>query len=545
MDAGDDIDQYKVDPKKRTRTRFLIILSIIVSISIIIGAVALITGGDDDLSGTGNDRLADTDGDSIADDVDRCPNEPGQMDNDGCPLPTNTPPPTQAPQTQAPPTQPPRPTQIPQTQAPRTQVAPTQPPQLTQVPPTQVPPTQPPPTQPPPTQEAIASTDIPSTSTPTNTRVVVAQNVEVEEVTIRNAFGDPIGKAIVKVFAEGAVSYPNSTRVSLELLISSQFVTPTPFGPEITEIPFVTATPGPETPTATPYVPIHEALGVDVYRRMGASLFCPPNSFSGCDNDMDANTAETIGFEDEGQTWTWLLSPNEDVSGFQDLEIRLWRLITIGDGQPEPDAIWNYSFRIDVTSASVEQENTDDSTTETILIIVLAAVVGFAAVVFAYNWYRNRTRRVSIFISYRRQDSQGSAGRIYDHLVKQFGPGAVFHDVDTIEYGEKFDSSIQMAVESVDVLLAVIGTQWISLTDDGGVRRIDNPQDYVRMEIKLALDLEITVIPVLVDGATMPGEDELPDVLQELATRNAIHVRNDSFDDDVKRLIRRLLERNG
>ena len=142
-----------------------------------------------------------------------------------------------------------------------------------------------------------------------------------------------------------------------------------------------------------------------------------------------------------------------------------------------------------------------------------------------------------IFISYRRIDSAGYAGRIYDRLVASFGKGAVFMDVDTIEGGTDFIKVLEDAVQSCDVLIALIGRQWLSIKDKNGKRRLDSPEDFVRIEIATALKRNIRVIPVLVDGVEMPHPTELSENLKALARRNALQVNHHSFNPDVYRLI--------
>ncbi len=142
-----------------------------------------------------------------------------------------------------------------------------------------------------------------------------------------------------------------------------------------------------------------------------------------------------------------------------------------------------------------------------------------------------------IFISYRRIDSAGYAGRIYDRLVEHFGEDAIFMDVDTIEGGTDFIKVLEDAVHSCEVLIALIGRQWLGIKDKDGKRRLDSPEDFVRIEIATALKRNIRVIPVLVDGVEMPQPTELPDVLMTLSRRNALQVNHHSFNPDVYRLI--------
>ena len=145
-----------------------------------------------------------------------------------------------------------------------------------------------------------------------------------------------------------------------------------------------------------------------------------------------------------------------------------------------------------------------------------------------------------IFISYRRADSHGSAGRIYDHLSERFGSDNIFMDVDTIQPGLDFVNAIESAVNETDVLLAVIGQSWLDIADSNGKRRLDNPEDFVRLEIGTALKRNIRVIPVLVDGALSPQSRDLPDDLKPLARRNAIEVRHTRFSSDIQQLVRTL-----
>jgi hypothetical protein len=141
----------------------------------------------------------------------------------------------------------------------------------------------------------------------------------------------------------------------------------------------------------------------------------------------------------------------------------------------------------------------------------------------------------SVFISYRREDSAGSARRVYDRLVMRLPREAVFIDVDNIPLGVDFVQVLSERVGACDVLIAIIGREWINVRE-GGRRRIDNPHDFVRIEIEAALKRDVHVIPVLVDGARMPSADELPESLRPLARRNAIEVSHTRFDMDAQRL---------
>ena len=137
-----------------------------------------------------------------------------------------------------------------------------------------------------------------------------------------------------------------------------------------------------------------------------------------------------------------------------------------------------------------------------------------------------------IFISYRREETASYAGRLYDRLADRFGEGQIFMDVDSILPGVDFSQAIAQAVGSCRVLLAIIGRSWLAAADQKGRRRIDDPQDLVRLEIEAALDRNVLVIPVLVDGAVMPTSGDLPDNIHKLSRRNALRVDNESFRRD-------------
>lgn len=141
-----------------------------------------------------------------------------------------------------------------------------------------------------------------------------------------------------------------------------------------------------------------------------------------------------------------------------------------------------------------------------------------------------------VFISYRREDSAGFAGRIYDRLTRRLDAKSVFLDVDNIQPGLDFVEVLSEKLGVCDALIAIIGKNWNSIADQDGRRRLDNPDDFVRIEIEAALKRGIRVIPVLVDGATMPRREDLPDSLQKLHRRQAIEISHNRFDSDVERL---------
>jgi hypothetical protein len=143
-----------------------------------------------------------------------------------------------------------------------------------------------------------------------------------------------------------------------------------------------------------------------------------------------------------------------------------------------------------------------------------------------------------IFISYRREDTAYPAAWLYDRLADRYGDGQIFKDVDSIELGDDFVQVITTAVESCDVLLALIGEDWLPITDAHGRRRLDDPDDFVRLEIEAALARNVRVIPILVGDATMPQAEELPHSLVRLARRQALELSPVHFDFDTGRLLK-------
>ena len=145
-----------------------------------------------------------------------------------------------------------------------------------------------------------------------------------------------------------------------------------------------------------------------------------------------------------------------------------------------------------------------------------------------------------IFISYRREDAAGDAGRLADHLHRRFGKTQVFLDIDTINPGTDFVKALQSSLQETAAVLVVMGPRWASVVDSSGVRRLDSADDFVRLEVEAALNRNILVVPVLVQGATMPRAADLPASLAGLVTRQAAGLDHAEFHDDAERLCDRL-----
>jgi hypothetical protein len=137
-----------------------------------------------------------------------------------------------------------------------------------------------------------------------------------------------------------------------------------------------------------------------------------------------------------------------------------------------------------------------------------------------------------VFICYRREDSAGHAGRLYDYLVNHFGKNRIFMDIVAIKPGVNFTTEIEDNIKKTDVVILVIGNSWLDINK----KRLENSSDYVRLEVETALKLGIPVIPVLVQNSMMPGEDDLPKTIKELAKYNAVRLNDDHWVSDINYL---------
>jgi tetratricopeptide (TPR) repeat protein len=142
-----------------------------------------------------------------------------------------------------------------------------------------------------------------------------------------------------------------------------------------------------------------------------------------------------------------------------------------------------------------------------------------------------------VFISYRRQDTGPYARLLYEELRRRLDSEQVFMDVDSIEVGVDFAEAIQHAVAACEVLLALVGPQWLTITDANGQQRLEDPDDTVRLEIEAALTRNIRVIPVLVDNTLMPQRQQLPESLAPLSRRNALELSYNRYGYDLGRLL--------
>lgn len=150
-----------------------------------------------------------------------------------------------------------------------------------------------------------------------------------------------------------------------------------------------------------------------------------------------------------------------------------------------------------------------------------------------------------IFISYRRDDTRQAAGRLADDLGDALGTERIFRDIEKIEIGVDFEQALNQALVNCEVMLVLIGRQWLTVTDAQGQRRLDQPGDWIRTEIVTALRRGIRVVPVLVDGAALPAEADLPEDLRPLVRRQALAIEDARWKSDVARLAESLARVGG
>ena len=241
----------------------------------------------------------------------------------------------------------------------------------------------------------------------------------------------------------------------------------------------------------------------------------------------------------EETKWVWEVRPER--AGTQYLYLSLSALVDLGDGAGErPVRIRPYPKSYAVVVPEPRR----------VWPWLLPALLAPAGGVAAWLWLRGGKRRRAaarwfspgagesrIFLSYRREDTAGHAGRLRDALVERFGPGRVFMDLESIRGGDDFVETLEKAVASCAVVVVLIGRQWLSAPGKDGQRRLDDPHDFVRLEVEAALKRGVRVIPALVQGAVMPGEDVLPAPLAKLARRNAVEISDLRWDYDVGRLV--------
>lgn len=145
-----------------------------------------------------------------------------------------------------------------------------------------------------------------------------------------------------------------------------------------------------------------------------------------------------------------------------------------------------------------------------------------------------------IFVSYRRDDNRWATGRICDRLNRYFGAERVFRDIEDIKYGSHFPQRIEETIQNSALMLVIMGEQWLTLTGDDGTPRILQDGDWVRNEIEIAMQHEVEIIPVLLDGAKMPTAEQIPESFSRFPEINAVFFRDENFDANMKDLLKQI-----
>jgi TIR domain len=146
-----------------------------------------------------------------------------------------------------------------------------------------------------------------------------------------------------------------------------------------------------------------------------------------------------------------------------------------------------------------------------------------------------------VLISYRRRDTAAETARLHDRLAAEYGAERVFLDIHDIPLGIDFVDHVRTVIDRCSAVIVMIGTQWLTITDESGQRRLDDPDDPVRMEVAAALQQKhIGVIPVIVQNASLPSPKDLPADIRLLARRNCIQLQPEQWDEGVERLLRAL-----
>ncbi|MBA3823621.1 MAG: toll/interleukin-1 receptor domain-containing protein [Ktedonobacterales bacterium] len=146
-----------------------------------------------------------------------------------------------------------------------------------------------------------------------------------------------------------------------------------------------------------------------------------------------------------------------------------------------------------------------------------------------------------VFLSYRRQETEDLCGRIFDRLSKDYGQKQIFRDLNSIPLGVDFKGYLQKVINQCAVMLVLIGMEWIAIKDESGIRRLDDPNDFVRFEVEIGINCHIPIIPLFAHGAVMPKLQELPSTIQQLAYFNGISIHSDPyFHSNVDMVVQRI-----
>lgn len=286
---------------------------------------------------------------------------------------------------------------------------------------------------------------------------------------------------------------------------------------------------------------------VEITPLMKARLVPQDRSAFLIDARPDEEHAIQVISPNETTKWSWNVTARK--SGTQRMTISLSRLVKYDD-QEYWREVGEYEAAIVVQVTPLSWFKTSGWKWVVVLLVLMAVIVfgllrrssprgaGPEAKTISRRTRPAGENLGRIFISYRRSDSADVTGRIYDCLVDEFGRDPIFKDVDSIPLGVDFKAYLDRKIRECKVVLAIIGDHWLDARDEAGRRRLDDPADFVRIEIEAALESGIPVIPLLVCGVKMPTEKDLPPDLRQLVYKNGIPIRPDpDFHHDMERLI--------
>lgn len=281
---------------------------------------------------------------------------------------------------------------------------------------------------------------------------------------------------------------------------------------------------------------------VQISPQMKAEIFArDPDAFT--IRNLHADSIQVVSGT-ETTRWSWYVTANKE--GPQRLTIILYRLVEF-EGEQFWREVQTYRSDIEIRVTLLNRLGSFGwGWIAGLLLLFIAVPALWRGYLAPRRSLRRRTSEPGpvmgamdhIFISYRRSDSADITGRIYDRLIDEFGRPGIFKDVDSIPLGTDFKEYLDRKVSECNALLAIIGDDWLEAVDAAGNRRLEDPADFVRVEIESALARGIPVIPVLVRGAGMPSVQRLPPGLKKLVYRNGLAVRPDpDFHRDMDRLI--------
>ncbi|NWF69144.1 MAG: toll/interleukin-1 receptor domain-containing protein [Chloroflexi bacterium] len=338
-------------------------------------------------------------------------------------------------------------------------------------------------------------------------------------IIVRSLSGALLGSGTLRIYAPGSIQPGETFSVELEIVFLNRYITPTPFG-QPTSVPIATVTHSP-LPTNTPRSALYEEPElIDFYQLMGASLFCSPQSFTGCDSTRDTTQSRLISLS--GSSWTWFLTASEGLNAAQDLRVELWsvsRITSDNTSRDEAETLWNHTFQITVGAATSADPANVVIGAE--VLFMLALIGGGIAYVL---WTRRQpkttpAKKVRIFISYRRKASWSVARTLHDSLSAR---GAdVFLDVDDINEG-RFEDIIKHSIEKCTHFILILAPDTLQ-------------SEWVMKETLYAAEKDKRIIPVTIDGFDLYS-NTLPPQLQFIKSHNAVSLTPEFFNAGLERI---------